>query len=84
METCGRKLTGLELTCQKECDSCRYKVIGAEVAYQNGCYSRVRYWFRSWIHDFPGWPTFTNGWSGPETIITIDHIQHTFEVIKPT
>ena len=81
---CGRKLVGHQVVDCSDCSTCKYESIGSEVLYRDGCFSRERYYFRGWLHDL-GWAIFTNGWSGPETAITVDRIMpiRTFEVSEP-
>jgi len=60
-----------------------HEVIGHEIEYQNGCYSREKYWINGWHHDLNERVQFVTGWKGePQTLITRDVIKpiHTFIV----
>jgi hypothetical protein len=62
---------------------CGHHVVGHEVVYRNGCFTRERFYLHGWVKaKFPGWVSYTHGWTGPETVVTIETIKplHTFEI----
>lgn len=75
MESCGLKVVGQSPVCNNDCQMCEYKVIGSETVYQNGCFTREKYWFHGYVRRLPGLVTYTNGWSGPETILVVEKIR---------
>jgi hypothetical protein len=59
-----------------------YETVGHEILYENGCFTRERYWLKDWIKNLT-WPcTYIIGNTGRETIVTVDSIRSlkTFEV----
>lgn len=55
-----------------------YVVVGFRILYQNGCFSRVRYWLKDWQHELAKKYSsvyFINGKTGPETEITVEIIR---------
>lgn len=44
----------------------RYEVLHSVVLYQNGCFTRTKYWLRGWHPNLP-YSRRIMGWSGKET-----------------
>ena len=52
-----------------------HEVIGHETIYVDGCFRKERYWLRGWVRGIKnGIVTYTKGWSGEETIVTVTTI----------
>jgi hypothetical protein len=65
-----------------------HEVLGHTIEYQNGCFTREKYWLCGWVRNLPNVSqvVFAQGWSGPETILTVESIRacQTFTVVEKT
>jgi hypothetical protein len=61
-----------------------HEVIGHEIVVEQGSFRKERFWLAGWINiDTRGAVQYVHGYSGKETMITIDYIRPlvTFDVI---
>jgi len=52
-----------------------HEIIGKEVLYQQGCFTRTAYWLRGWVPGLTGINHYIWGHTGRETTIVVDAIK---------
>ena len=60
-----------------------YDVLGHEVLYACGSFRKDRYWLRGWVQTKQGSVQYIHGYTGKETVLTIERIVPvvTFDVL---